>query len=83
MNKKGNAHRRKSTRKIRQRSCAGKKRYRTESHAAADAHILQRHNPSVGWYFCKFCGYYHVGKRNKNRIRSAVARARNNAWNNE
>lgn len=68
-----------SKRALRRASCEGKIRHATPGEARAHAlHMReQTQNNAYGFYKCQFCGGWHVGRRNRDMIRSAMAHATN------
>lgn len=68
-----------SKRRLRRRSCEGKVRHCEEQQAAAAAKRLRKvtGNYRIGWYRCRFCKGWHIGRRGRKRwlkIRAMLGR---------
>jgi hypothetical protein len=70
-----------SKRRKRRKSCRGKVRHAEEWEAAAEAKRLRAElgDRRYGWYKCRFCGGWHVGRRDKALLAMAAQAARNRA----
>ena len=68
-----------SKRALRRASCIRKVRHESPALARQQALRLREENGSraYGFYRCQFCGGWHVGRRNKRLIRSAISHASN------
>jgi hypothetical protein len=66
-----------SKRRLRRRSCERKRRYDRLA-AIKRAKSLRHRSASYHAYECAFCGGWHVGRRNRRRVRRAQTLAHEN-----
>ena len=66
-----------SKRRIRAKSCTGKKQYKTVEEAEPDKRALQFKDRTIfNIYKCTFCGNYHIGHAGSRRVRQYMKNKR-------